>query len=88
MTDLDKLFFWGIMILLCIVCLVSVKDIWSIMKTTYRRALKAWKWHPYLSYLGVGIGRKKQHMNPDMNGEEGTYHGRGKKIFPRSRRST
>ncbi len=88
MTNLDWLLFWGIMIALILFCLVSVKDVWSILRSMYRRTVNALKWHPYLPYLGVGMEQKKKHQNLNLNEEAGTYHVNHQKIFPRSRRTT
>ncbi len=86
--DRDLILFWGITLLLCFLCLVSAKDIWSLIKSAYKRTVDALKWYPYLSYLGVGIDKKKKHKTEGLHDEEGKFQSYHQKPFPRSRRST
>jgi len=86
MTDMERVVFWGVILLLCLVSLTAIRELGRLVKKVYRHLTDGWKWAPYLPYITGGV-EKEKHTAIGMK-EERSFHSIRRRIFPRSRRST
>ena len=87
MTDFEKLTFWVIILLLCLVSLTTLGELRRFVKRAYRHTVDVMKWYPYLPFI-TNREEKGKHHQPVDSSEFSSLGALRRRIFPRSRRST
>ena len=88
MTTVDGIFFWFLVLILCVLSLLPYKQLPSMAKNAYRQLVRIYKFHPYLAYItGEDTASKKHHLVLN-EGHRGSFLRTKRAIFPRSRRNT
>jgi len=88
MNGYETAVFWGVLILLLLMCLTTMKDWGRFARKGYHRLVNALKWQPYKDII-AGENKSGKHHIAIEGENEACGHGSWRdKIFPRSRRST